>query len=167
MFRQLPARPDLEHLRNQAKELLQELQRRDPGAQLADAQHTLAREYGFPSWPKLKVHVQLQANARTDERSPFVGRWQANLAMSKRHPANAFRSATIVFAVRDETVRISDVVVDGLGREERHDNTIRADGREHASDSGRGYSWLARWRNSHTLETVGKKDGQVVGAATY
>jgi hypothetical protein len=28
-----------------------------PGAQLADAQFRLAREYGFESWPKLKAAV--------------------------------------------------------------------------------------------------------------
>ena len=30
---------------------------RAPGTRLADAQHDIAREYGFPSWPKLKAHV--------------------------------------------------------------------------------------------------------------
>jgi len=38
--------------------LLRELQRRDPGAKLTQAQHAIAREYGFSSWPKLKVYVE-------------------------------------------------------------------------------------------------------------
>lgn len=82
MSKPLPARPDLEQLRKQAKELLKshksgnpEALRRfrehhpdfhaapDPTIQagsvsLADAQLVLAREYGFPSWPKLKEHVE-------------------------------------------------------------------------------------------------------------
>src|SRR5262249_15271947 len=58
MSRDLPARPNLEHLRKQAKDLLSELQQRDPALQLADAQHAIAREYGFARWPKLKAHVE-------------------------------------------------------------------------------------------------------------
>jgi hypothetical protein len=58
MSRTLPARANLDHLRKQAKDLLSELQRRTPGAKLADAQHVIARDYGFASWPKLKAHVE-------------------------------------------------------------------------------------------------------------
>ena len=54
-----------------------------------------------------------------------------------------------------------------MGREERHVNAIRTDGLEHVSESGNGYSLLAKWRDSYTLETVAKKDGQVVGSTTY
>jgi hypothetical protein len=53
----LPNRPNLEHLKKQARERLRELRVRVPGTRLADAQHAIAREYGFPSWPKLKAHV--------------------------------------------------------------------------------------------------------------
>jgi ankyrin repeat protein len=50
----LPERPDLRHLKEQAKELLQA----GEAATLARAQYLLARRYGFPSWPKLKAHVE-------------------------------------------------------------------------------------------------------------
>jgi hypothetical protein len=67
----LPERPSLQQLRKQAKELLQQLRSGDPSANdrlrkfkttvdspiLADAQFTLAREYGFESWPKLVHHL--------------------------------------------------------------------------------------------------------------
>ena len=53
MSRELPAQPNLEHLKKQAKELLT----RGVGPKLANAQHALAREYGFASWSKLKQHV--------------------------------------------------------------------------------------------------------------
>lgn len=59
----LPPRPSLDHLKKQAKDRLQELHSSNPGAQLADAQHALAREYGFASWPKLKAHVEVAAEA--------------------------------------------------------------------------------------------------------
>ena len=54
----LPSRPNLDHLRKQAKARLQELRARTPDAQLADAQHAVARDYGFASWPKLQAHVR-------------------------------------------------------------------------------------------------------------
>jgi hypothetical protein len=44
MSRQLPARPNLEHLRKQARVRLTQLRQHDPSAQLADAQHAVARE---------------------------------------------------------------------------------------------------------------------------
>src|SRR5580700_2956138 len=54
MSLELPEKPNLEHLRKQAKDRLHAT----PGIKLADAQHLLAREYGFASWPKLKEHVE-------------------------------------------------------------------------------------------------------------
>ena len=65
----LPARPDLDQLRHQAKDLLHAAQRGDPGAIsriravsdrliLSSAQLAIAREYGFASWAKLKLEVE-------------------------------------------------------------------------------------------------------------
>jgi ankyrin repeat protein len=49
----LPERPNLRHLKDQAKDLL-----KAGGADsLADAQFKIARLYGFLSWPKLKAHL--------------------------------------------------------------------------------------------------------------
>jgi ankyrin repeat protein len=52
--RQLPETPNLKFLKKQAKELL----RRTGQGKLADVQHTLANEYGFATWAKLKSHVE-------------------------------------------------------------------------------------------------------------
>jgi len=52
--RPLPDRPNLRHLKDQAKDLLKAGQ----AASLTDAQYTIARLYGFASWPKLKAHVE-------------------------------------------------------------------------------------------------------------
>ena len=72
----LPARPSLEQLRKQAKQLLRDYRAGDAGAStgvravlprvgdggselaLADAQFVLAREYGFPSWAALVHHIE-------------------------------------------------------------------------------------------------------------
>src|SRR5262245_11410880 len=58
MSRNLPELPNLEHLRKQAKALRRELRQQNPETTLAEAQHTIARLYGFASWPKLKEHVE-------------------------------------------------------------------------------------------------------------
>jgi ankyrin repeat protein len=63
--RSLPDRPDLRHLRDEAKA------RRRAGEfpTLALAQLAIAREHGFVSWPRLKFHVEaltLDAGARAE-----------------------------------------------------------------------------------------------------
>lgn len=71
--RRLPQNPNLEQLRKQAKDLLQQYRSGDPTATaeiarfernpdpstfaLHDAQRVLARAYGYESWPKLKAFV--------------------------------------------------------------------------------------------------------------
>ena len=55
--RRLPERPSLEQLRKQAKEHLETMRAGGEPATLSAAQHALAREYGFESWPKLVHHV--------------------------------------------------------------------------------------------------------------
>jgi ankyrin repeat protein len=77
---ELPARPNLEQYRKQAKELLkacksgdsaaiQRIKRLHPRSNtytLADAQLTIAREHAFESWPKFAKHIE----ALTQESSP-------------------------------------------------------------------------------------------------
>jgi ankyrin repeat protein len=82
MSKSLPSRPNLEQLKNQAKDLLKTYKTADAEAlkriranhpdysnaaeteiraakfSLSDAQLVIAREYGFASWPRLKQHVE-------------------------------------------------------------------------------------------------------------
>ena len=58
MSRDLPQRPNLDHLRKQARTVLRSMREHRADVTLADAQHAVAREYGFASWPKLKAHVE-------------------------------------------------------------------------------------------------------------
>jgi hypothetical protein len=86
----LPERPNLGHLRKQAKELLRQYRARDPAALaffrqhlpaaknstdaelstlplgLRDAQSCIARQYGFPSWRELKHYVQRNVLSAND-----------------------------------------------------------------------------------------------------
>jgi hypothetical protein len=63
MSHDLPSHPSLEHLKKQARARLRELHRTNPGAKLADAQHLMAKEYGFASWAKLKAYVEMIAQS--------------------------------------------------------------------------------------------------------
>jgi hypothetical protein len=51
--RPLPDRPNLRHLKDQARDLLEA----GAAASITDAQFKIARLYGFASWPKLKAHI--------------------------------------------------------------------------------------------------------------
>ena len=84
----LPSKPDLKHLKHQARDLLKGHAAHDRGVaqrirefhtrfrtatdaeifaaalKLSDAQFTIAREYGFKSWARLKAHVDSPELAR-------------------------------------------------------------------------------------------------------
>ena len=86
--RQLPANPSLEYERKEAKALLRQLRAgdidgvsrvraahpvalRDRSAaalRLSDAQHVIAREYGFASWPKLVAYFEEMERHRNSPR---------------------------------------------------------------------------------------------------
>jgi ankyrin repeat protein len=57
--RVLPTRPNLRHLKDQAKDLVNS----GSAKSLAAAQLQIARTYAFASWPKLKAHVDLLEEA--------------------------------------------------------------------------------------------------------
>ena len=73
--RKLPAHPNLDHLKNQARTLLRERLAADEVAtsrftavgirsaepKLADALHVIANDYGFKTWPMLKLHIDLNS----------------------------------------------------------------------------------------------------------
>ena len=81
----LPASPDLEHLRRDARRLQRAVRSGEPGALervalhhpeglpadpvafvLSDAQLVVARTYGFPSWPKLLAHLRTSQDLARD-----------------------------------------------------------------------------------------------------
>jgi hypothetical protein len=164
MSRDLPPRPNLDHLRKQAKELLEFLRQQKPESQLADAQHAIARDYGFDSWPRLKAHVELEAETA---RSPFAGKWTADLSRSRLHPLNQLQSAALGFDVAGDTVTIDYVMVDASGRTDRAVNSLVADGNEHASTNRQGYVLRTRWLGQRGLEAVVSKDGEIEGRVEY
>ena len=85
--RHFPVRPNLDQLKNQAKDLLHAIRRSDPDAiadfrvhhsksidyssvRLADAQFVLARSYGLANWPRLVTACRMtDAICRGDEKT--------------------------------------------------------------------------------------------------
>jgi len=158
MSRQLPKLPSLEHLKKQAKERLQQLRLGNPSIQLADAQHAVAREYGFASWPKLKADVE-------STKRPLVGRWGANLRKSKQHPMNPFRMASLNISIAGEQATFAFVSVDPRGEEQGGETAIIIDGHHHATDLGVGY--VAKWLECRVLEVTAMKEGRATGRGWY
>jgi hypothetical protein len=66
--RQLPPIPHADHLRKQAKTRLAAMRAKLPTARLADAQMTLAKEYGFASWAALQAEVAKRASSPLGQR---------------------------------------------------------------------------------------------------
>ena len=147
MSRQLPAQPNLEHLKNQAKDLLDDLRGRNPSAKLADAQHAVAREYGFVNWAALKAHVEA-----APARNPFEGAWKVE-------------AAAIRFAVNGNTVQSAHAGLAPSGRPERSHNTLQVDGVER--EAAPGLFIVARWLSPRAFETIARRESGIIGQGTY
>src|SRR6516225_600101 len=105
----LPDRPNLDQLKNQAKDLLKGHKAGDPEAlrhiqanhsrlgassvheirasrfTLSGAQLVVAREYGFSSWPRLKAHVESLSPGADDLVDQFKRAIRADDAARTRH----------------------------------------------------------------------------------
>jgi hypothetical protein len=182
MSRSLPPRPNLEHLRNQARELLARARAQHPEWQLADAQFALARSYGFSSWPALKHHVESMESGRlprvsegpsagarsAEDESPMSGTWRANIDASARHPAFPFQSATLDIRVHGSQVSMAQVVVDPGGKPSGSTMTIDVDGSPHTlAAGGDRHRLTAHWEDVRTLLVVDTVGDDEVGRGRY
>jgi len=104
---QLPARPNLEHLRNEAKQRLKTMRAQDAAVRLADAQRLVAREYGFTSWRQLKAALDRQARDRV-----FEAARTGDVDIVRRALAGGFHPGTT-----DDTGRTLHQLAKALGHE--------------------------------------------------
>jgi len=112
---ELPARPSLDHLRREARDLLRAAQAGDPAAAdriravsaaptLASAQLAVAREYGFASWARLKAEVDARTTDLARQAAAFceasirdwTGRAARMLAANPDLAAYSFATAVIL-----------------------------------------------------------------------
>jgi ankyrin repeat protein len=138
-IRELPARPNLEHLKNQARTLVRESLASDASAaarftafgvtsdkpKLADALHVIAREYGFDTWPALKLHIDVASEDPVEALTAAIKANNASLVRDVlvRHPSlksrideplpnYSFDTPAIVAAVQRENREIIDALLD-------------------------------------------------------
>ncbi|HVZ17843.1 MAG TPA: ankyrin repeat domain-containing protein, partial [Terriglobales bacterium] len=145
--RELPARPNLEHLKKQARELLRDGHASDAAAterlaafgvssdkaKLADALHVIAREYGFDSWPSFKLHIEAQSEDPVEALTAAVKANSAPLVRQvlARHPSlrerineplpnYGFDAPALIAAVNHNNREMIDVLLDaGANTNER------------------------------------------------
>ena len=131
---QLPAVPNLEHLKNQARALLDD---RSPAAaerfaaqsivqpKLADALHVIAREYGFATWPALKTYVELGsedaitaliAAIKSDDaqalRKVLARHPEVRAAIDEPLPGYGFDEPALLAAVHKQNQEMVDALLD-------------------------------------------------------
>lgn len=129
----LPSRPSLDQLRRQAKELRDAARAGDPNALervhrytapeapvlLSGAQLTVAREYGFASWNKLKAEVEARTTSLAERVEAFLrasvgGPERRAAALLEAYPAIAaydFRTAVVL----GEADRVRDYLANDPG----------------------------------------------------
>lgn len=116
MKQQLPERPNWDQLKKQAKNLLDDVESGRPEAlarlnkedratfALHDAQRILAREYGFDSWPKLKLHVETRTEEAAEERliqAAMHGDTESIRTILTERPGLGRRSIVVAAALGD------------------------------------------------------------------
>jgi hypothetical protein len=135
--KKLPSKPNLEHLKSQAKELLRLSLEKDTLAlervkaftssrdlKLADAQFVIAQEYGFPNWARLKTYVAaLQPTPKASSRKAFVHDLTAQMLEAARVGDLKFLAEKLllmplrdILALRERVVQLGmhAQLVDGL-----------------------------------------------------
>ena len=183
MYRPLPPRSNLEHLRKEAKAVLRAVRCYKTEWRLADAQHAVARGYGFPSWPKLKAHVESVAPASVGhrieakpirsstqdasrDRHRISGTWSTTPVTSTPQSRSTNEDILLSVNVAGDAITFTTVWLDLEGQQLASRTTIQADGQEHPLD-GSGTVVRACWINTLILEVTLKTSDQTVGRGQY
>ena len=163
--RVLPARPDLDHLKHEAKALRAAFLAGDPEAlervraalgvatttiKLTDAQRILAREYGFPTWARLRAHVRA-ARGGADAVDEFLA------AIYNRDRARALAVLEQVPEIAERSLHVAAI----LGRADVVRRLIARDGAQVHARAGEPSAtplyWLC-WSPFHG-ESTERDDG--------
>ena len=147
----LPVAANLEQLRKQAKDLA-----RAGALKLSDAQLTIAREYGFPSWPRLKAYVERLAahgpglqHAYHEDLEYYEGRAEGLLASAVDGTPGAvalFGSVPLTHEGARSVVAVQHGFADWAALQ-RHVTGLR--------DSGEPFARAYRAVEAHDLDALG------------
>lgn len=121
----LPPRPDLDQLRRQARDLLRAARGGDPDATariravssvlaLTSARLAIAREYGFPSWARLKTEVEARTRDLAEQAAAFceasiqdwTGRAARMLAATPEIAGHSLATAVVL----GDTARVREAI---------------------------------------------------------
>jgi hypothetical protein len=190
MSQQLPIRPNLDHLKKQAKDVLRVFRRQKPRWRLADAQRAVARGYGFSNWPSLKAHVEKtrhqertqpgdSAAANPSRKSagsnggsasihPIAGAWVADHVIpAQGDPQYPIDGVALEFQINAEEMKLTQLATDTTGREMAVTTTICPDGHEHPVPFGNGVRLKALWTTSLKLDAVFTKGEGIIDRWSY
>jgi len=95
-MRTFPVRPNLEHLKNEAKRRLESVRLAEPGIRLTDIQFQLAREYGYASWRELKADLDQRAAGQN-----AIGDWMGFLSPDLRIALHVHDNDGVLTATMD------------------------------------------------------------------
>jgi hypothetical protein len=191
MSQQLPAYPNLDHLKKQAKDVLRVFRRQKPRWKLADAQRAIARGYGFSNWPSLKTHVEKIRNeqqptsptspdaptsddslvAKTSPKDPVSNSENCSIHpivgawIADRQPLN--EDIVVEFQLSAEEIKLTQIATDTTGHGIAIRTTICADGLEHPVPFGDDVRLKALWTTSLTLEATFTTSEQTVSRWSY
>ena len=159
--KELPARPNLEQYKKQAKEMVKACQAGDVASieriekqrttshggeiSLADAQFTIAREHGFESWPKFARHIEALSRERkvaslADPRSAFLR--AASVPRDAGHASGTLEDAEAFLATYPEVATSDIYTAATLGDAGSVKGFLAADARN-ATAKGGPYGWDA------------------------
>ena len=80
--RPMPARPNIEYLKNEAKRRLAARRTKDPDLKLSTVQFEIAREYGFTSWRALKTAMEQPSVVHMEAAGDWIGRLPFGLRLA-------------------------------------------------------------------------------------
>lgn len=147
--RALPARPNLEHLKNEAKQRLEAARKANPRAKLSDVQFKLAREYGFSSWRDLRAGIE--AMSLKPGLFDAAGDWMGKVGIGRfalhlsRDAAGGYDATTDSPDTDQYGVRADGVHVDKDRLSFSHlDMGILYEARWHAASE----AWVGEWRQN-------------------
>ena len=197
MSRRLPPRCNLEHLRKEAKAVLRAFGAHTRGWRLSNAQHAIARGYGFANWSRLKAFVEslppasdaepvpdvhhARGRRRIQSRlgaangtaadvratHPIAGTWISNRAQSSSAEGAGNLHLMLSVAVAGETITLTQVTLGTPGHEVAMKMAIRADGQEHPVQSGSPDVLQACWTNPRVLDATLKRGDDTVVRGQY
>jgi hypothetical protein len=105
--------------------------------------------------------------ALAGDANPVIGTWQLNVAKSTFNPGPAPKSDTRTYAETAQGIKMTWKSVSADGKELVAETTFKADGKDYPVTGAPNFDALSlKQVDSHTVQSVQKKGGKVVGEST-